>query len=241
MRRSNFVLGILILAAGCSTTTSSSPAAVTPTAARSVDTATPAAASGPAAFEDAGSGPLRAGTYSLAYASIAGRAEYPTLSVQFTVPSGWEKVGIEGILWGTGARLGFAVPTNVFADPCDPEQGELDPPVGPTIDELTTALFELPGWEPGPFEWDQYLGFMGNHVTLTAPADMSECADPARIMRAPGWPGFIEAGGEGGQLEFWILNVAGTRLVIYTSTDAEASERVRAELASIFDSIRITS
>ena len=240
MRRSTAVIGILILAAGCGTTTSPSPVTARPTAAASVSTATPAPASGPAAFEDAESGPLRAGTYSLAYASIAGRAVFPTLGVQFTIPTGWEKVGIEGILWGDEARIGFAVPTNVFADPCDPEQGELDPPVGPTIDELTTALSELPGWEPGPFEWDRYLGFMGNHVTLTAPADLSECADPVRVMRAPGWPGFIEAQGGEGQLDFWILNVAGTRLVIYTSTDEGASATTRAELASIFDSIRIT-
>lgn len=242
MRRPSCVLVILVLIAGCGNS-QQSPA---PSTTGVPESALPSASSASSGVSDApidmaslDSGPLRPGTYRFAYSSIAGTESFPTLAFTFRVGPGWEKVGLEGLLWGpNGAKLGFAVPDNVYADPCDADRGLLDPPPGPTIDELTRALFALPGWEAVDWEWDNYLGFIGSHFRLTAPADLSACEEPMRILRAPGWPGFVESFGD--TLELWLLNVRGTRVLIYTSTPADMSVEDSGVIRAVFDSIRIT-
>jgi hypothetical protein len=239
MKRSSAAFVVLVLVAGCGTTQRSSTATTAESAGVSESPASSAVAAAPTSFDAFEGGPLPAGTYQFAYSSIGGSESFPTLAFTFSLGSGWEKVGLEGLLWGdSGAKLGFAVPDNVFADPCDVEQGLLDPPPGPTIDEMTLALFEIPGWEAREWEWDRYLGFMGSHFQLTVPADLSACEEPIRLLRAPGWPGFVEVFGD--TLDLWLLNVRGTRVLIYTSTPADLSAEAAADLQAVFDSIQIT-
>lgn len=235
---SSAIAAFLVLVAGCGSTqqgASTSPSLVAASPAAS----SPAVAATSFDAVDPG-GRLAAGTYVLRYATIAGDRAFPTLSFEFTVPAGWQKVGLEGLLWSDdGTKLGFAVPDGVYADPCDVEQGLLDAPLGPTIDELTLALHDVRGWEAA-FEWDRYLGFMGSHLTLTPLAERSACEEPMRLMRVPGWPGFVEVFGVDSVLDLWILNVRGERVVIYTSTPEDISADARAELQAVFESIRIT-
>ena len=57
--------------------------------------------------------------------------------------------------------------------PCsDQETAELlDPPVGPSVDDLVTAISNLEGYEATPPEDITVSGFSGKEFTLTAPAD----------------------------------------------------------------------
>ena len=238
MRRPSAVLIILILATGCGSSLQSSAASVA--SARPSATSGPSSGAGaPVSWESVEGGRLPAGTYTFAYSSIAGSGSYPTLAFTFTLDSGWEKVGLEGLLWGdSGAKLGFAVPDNVFADPCDVGRGLVDPAPGPTIDEMTRALFEIPGWEASEWEWDSYMGFTGSHFRLAGPPNLDGCEEPVRLVRTPGWPGFVEYFGD--PLEVWLLNVRGTRVLIYASRPADMTASDAAELQAVFDSIQIT-
>ena len=174
------------------------------------------------------------------YANIAGPS-YPTLSFLFTVPGpGWQRVAIDGLLWNdNGTRLGFAVTDNVFADPCEPRSGVVQPAVGPTVAELTEAVQQVPGQSlAADVEWDEYFGYAGTHVTLVG-TDTSECAE-APLLRTPGFPGFVMAAGSQEQVDLWILSVQGTRVVVHAHRPVDASTDVDATLGAILQSIQIT-
>ena len=63
--------------------------------------------------------------------------------------------------------------TNVVADGCSRgDHTPIDPPVGPTVDDLATALSELPPFEVTAPPTDvTLLGYRGKHVELTVPSD----------------------------------------------------------------------
>jgi hypothetical protein len=242
MKTPSAALIIIMLIAGCGTepdaSTSRAPSA-TGTVAASAAGSLPAEQA--LSFDDVErGGPLPAGTYVMPYASIGGAERFPTLSFQFTVPSGWQRVGVDGLLWNdNGPGILFAVADNVFADPCDPDTQAVTPAVGPTVDELTRALAAVPGVSTGEVEWDQFFGFMGNHITLTGDPEAS-CAEESRLLRAAGFPGYVPGPGEGERADMWILSVEGTRVVIVSPLDEDASDGAIAEVQDILASIVIT-
>jgi hypothetical protein len=96
------------------------------------------------------------------------------LRVSFQVPEGWASwfgatKYVEGDADGfTG--LSITTVTNLVSDGCR-DHTALDPPVGPTVDDLATALSELAPFEVTARPTDvTLLGHQGKHLELTVPA-----------------------------------------------------------------------
>ena len=94
--------------------------------------------------------PLEPGTGTATFAGAD-----PEVNVTVSLPAGWEAPTATGSspsrtptadprhVVGIGVGVGFVDVDNVFADPCRARLA--DPPVGQTVDDLVTALADLPG------------------------------------------------------------------------------------------------
>jgi hypothetical protein len=157
--------------------------------------------------------------------------------VVLTVPAGWE--GGEFSISKAPARelpdgtnIGFRQPTFVYSDPCAPELGA--DPVGPTVDDLAAALVDLPN-VTGAAQADATIsGFSGKHVSFVVDTTGIDC-----VMGLYGQDAFVRAAENGQREDLWILDVAGTRLVIDAATFPETSAEDRAEMQGIVDSLLI--
>ena len=158
-------------------------------------------------------------------------------------PPGWHAgkaaSDIAILLWYTPPEItyGLALWTaeNVYADPCDTAAGELEPPIGPSVDELVAALANLPAFEVGP-PVDVTVGaFRGKEIELTAVGPEDECPD------AIPWLGAEETGGlEAGEtIPVQILDVDGVRVVVRSIEPDQRDAAGEAELDQILDSLRI--
>jgi hypothetical protein len=185
---------------------------------------------------------LAPGSYVLHYASIGGEQAFPTLAITFTVPAGWDRVQVDGVLWNdSGMRLGFAVVDNLYVDPCDPDRGLREPAIGPSVDDLARAIATVPGWDVvDEVREDEFFGFAGSRVELVGPADISSCTDDAsRLFHAVGTPGYVPAISDNEHHDILILNVQGTRLVIDAVATNDASAADLEELRAVMESIVI--
>jgi hypothetical protein len=141
--------------------------------------------------------------------------------------------------------------TNVVQDGCTGHVAA-DPPVGPTVDDMATALAALSPFvltkPPSDVTID---GFSGKHLELTVPeltlggsagdTKFTDCTDgelwsyigkPLSFANhSYSHPGQVE--------EDWLLDVDGTRLMIATLRSPGSSKGDIAELRSILDSIDI--
>lgn len=166
---------------------------------------------------------------------------------------GWES-------WGGAAKrndnghtlLTITTITNVVRDGCL-DHSPLDPPVGPTVAALATALSQLTPFEvTAPPSDVTMFGYQGQHLQLTVPnlpftgtgedRLFSECQEDSLHSYFFPTPGdsFYGYNGEPGRTEdFWILDVDGTRLVIIKNTSPETPPQDQAELDAMFKSIRI--
>jgi hypothetical protein len=157
------------------------------------------------------------------------------LRVIVTVPAGWEG-GSFFVGTGTelpdGASLGFRQPTHVFGDPCAPESSTKT--VGPAVADLVTALADLPYVTPSPPADVTISGYSGTHLRFVVDTTGIDC-----VMGLYGQDSFIRAADNGQRQDLWILDVAGTRLVIDAATYPDTSADVRAELQAMVDTLLI--
>ena len=185
--------------------------------------------------------PVAAGSYVLAADNPNGVAP---LRIAFDVPSdGWDS-------WGPGVSkdggglvgIGFLAVANLYKDPCHRNRGRLDPAVGRSVADLAAALASQPGIRSTTPTKVSLGGYSGSYVELTVDPSVAfaDCDDD---FFSAGW---ITTGGDSvpvldpGQVSgFWILDVAGTRLVVTTFRQPAASENDRVELQWLLDSIRI--
>jgi hypothetical protein len=176
-------------------------------------------------------GPLDAGTYSLG-------TSFP-VGLTFEVPEGWRScsesevdqcVHLPGPTYGVG--VAFLIIDNVVADPCGPINQLLDPPVGPSVDDLVTAISNLEGFEATAATDVTLDGFQGKQFTVTAPetegcgatwvaGDRTNGVGPAEIS------------------ELRVLDVDGVRVVISGAHFAGASEEELSALDAVIASIQI--
>ena len=152
-----------------------------------------------------------------------------------------------------GGHVGFSIATveNLVRQGCH-NHAPADPPVGPSVDDLGTALANLAPFKVvSPPEDVTIYGFSGKHLELTVP-DMpvdddgfKGCVDGnlASWMSPNGGPpgdnAFYGYSGPGDTDEYWILDVDGTRLMISAGGSADSPSHALAELQDILDSIRI--
>lgn len=160
--------------------------------------------------------------------------------ITFTVPSGWYKGVVDHAVWydATNASVGFGKVNNLYVDPCAISLGLQDPAVGPTVDDLATALSNLPGVE-APAPTDVTVGgFAGKQLDLTGSAAWQSCDGPNNepLLTPSGIEG---TPGTDGQFRVWILDVGGNRLVIVGNDWPDSSWADGSPNQALLDSIQI--
>lgn len=148
--------------------------------------------------------------------------------------------------------VSIATVTNVVRHGCR-DHSPADPPVGPTVDDLATALADLaPFRVTSPPTDITMAGYRGKNLELTVPdlpvegpgegdprftdcegGNLASWVAPLNDGPFTGhtFPGYTE--------ELWILDVEGSRLVIVAHSTPKAPAEDVAELRAILDSIRI--
>lgn len=163
------------------------------------------------------------------------------VSITFEVPAGWESCTVGPMDQGAckpsagrepGSGVGFLIVENVVADPCGPVNELLDPPVGPSVDDLVAAISSLEGFEATAPTDINVDGFDGKEFTLTAPATEGCGATWAMEGRTNGvGPGEINL--------LQILDVDGVRVVISGAYQPPTSEEQLAAVQQVIESVHI--
>jgi len=191
----------------------------------------------PASFGSHAFGALEPGTYVL--------DTVQPFRITFSVPAGWEKLIAPSTIWaapGSDARLGFMSVDNVFVDPCQPDLGLMDPPVGPTVDDLVTALGGVAGLEAATPADISVGGFAGKRVDLSVIGTVDPCpAVETAFLRGNAGTLDVPAPGLDDDYRLLIIDVDGQRLAMPQVARTAATAANRAELQAIVDSIEIES
>lgn len=187
-------------------------------------------------------GPLAAGTY------VAD--PFPSLGwrVLFTVPDDWHGAppGAVTPAVGPGGPDGAAVaiqrPMNLYVDPClSHAQGSSAISTGTTVDDLVAALTEVTSGATPPYTMTAptaaaISGFEGKRLDLFLPSDVdfATCAEGTFWV----WDVGPYAQGPGNRWHLWILDVDGTRFVVFAQDFETTSADDRADLEAIVNSLR---
>jgi hypothetical protein len=175
------------------------------------------------------------------------------LRVVYGIPAeGWQSwIGAAKFAGDGHVGLSITTVSNLVTHGCR-DHSWADPPVGPSVDDLATALADLrPFRVPSPPEDVTIYGYRGKHLELTVP-DLPVSDDGnfigcvggkleswvAAIDTEPG-DAFYGYTGPDYTEEFWILDVDGTRLMIAAERSAGSPSEDVEELRAILDSIRI--
>ena len=193
--------------------------------------------------------PLEPGTY-----FIDPDADPSTLlRVVYEVPvEGWSQ-WIGAAKFADDGHVGVSITTvtNLVRHGCR-DHSPADPPVGPSVDDLATALAHLtPFRVTSPPKDVTIYGYRGKHLELTVPdLSVEGRGDDRRFTgcvggNLEGWIGepwfgaFYGYTGPGYTEEFWILDVEGTRLVIVAERSPGSPRKDLAEMRAILESIHI--
>ena len=184
---------------------------------------------------------IPAGRYYVDVASAAGLPPSSTIRVIFTLPSGWERVRVQGYLWGQTKWIGMGVVDRLYVDPCHPHRGTRDLPADSTPDDVAASLLSLPEWKVTSTTPAALGGYHGVRVDITAPVDASDCVNQEpRLLRIFGLYNYIPASREREPMQVWILDVEGLLVVIAGGHDpVDATDADQAELRRVIDSIDI--
>jgi hypothetical protein len=210
----------------------------TPTATSTpAPTTTPVPSGGPLALPQGSSpGALAAGTY---------RAGPPfSVDVGFTVPAGWQgNVGgpyfaaVERAQRGTGG-IYLSVLGNVYADACRTERGLASPSVGPSVDDLVTALTSLNGVTATTPVETTFAGHPATSFTLTPSGSPGTCTGGVLgLWQLP--LGGVVSLSPGQQDRLWVLTVGATRLVVEVDGYTTQTPAMTAEVKAVLDSMTI--
>jgi hypothetical protein len=164
--------------------------------------------------------------------------------VTFDVPPGWSScpasTSERGVCPDGLSGLSFMIVENVVADPCDRSRALVDPPVGPSVDDLATALSNLPGFEATDPIDIMVDGFSGKEFQLTAPTEPG-CALDAGGLGTWSTAARINGVGPGEVNLIQILQVDGERLVIAAAHHpGQTPESTVGEMRQMMDSIRLS-
>jgi hypothetical protein len=192
----------------------------------------------PAVLSD---GPLEAGTY----ATMPFPSPDDAIQFTFTVPDGWaaESPGAvfpaigDGTSGPAGAAMVFVRVVGLYADPCQGNTGQPDIQVGPTVDDLVTALADHGAYESTAATDVVVDGYAGKQLELLIPSDIdfATCDDGQFWV----WDAAPYAQGPGNRWQVTILDVDGTRVVILAEDFAATPASTQTELQAIVDSIQI--
>jgi hypothetical protein len=168
-----------------------------------------------------------------------------TLAVELTVPVGWQSAFESTILMpvppgstegpaGAGFEIGWTnLSAGLHSDPCLPTAHRTpDIAVGPTVDDFVDAVVAHPALDATQPRDVELGGYQGQALMITAPDDISGCAD-----WRPWEPGFA-AQGPDNLWRIWVIDVEGLRMILVTEEFPGTSEAHTMALRSIVESIR---
>jgi len=137
--------------------------------------------------------------------------------------------------------LGSSSVANIYSDRCEWIGALLDPPPGPTVDDLANAFAEIWGSDATTPTDVMVDGFAGKQVVLTVPTDVNfaDCVSGHFMSWRDSGGGDRWYQGPGQIEQLWILDVEGERLLIGATYFPEATPQDRVELQQIIDSIQI--
>jgi hypothetical protein len=125
---------------------------------------------------------------------------------------------------------------NLYSDPCDQASGLMDPPLGPTVDDLASALANQPSTDASEPIDVTIDGYSGKYLEYTMTGITEEC--PGGLVRWPSSQGPRQAlDGEHDQV--WILDVERVRLVIDAFSFRGTPAAAMTELRQIVESMQI--
>ena len=167
----------------------------------------PAGPSPSARALSAGGNPLEPGRYALVWFPVG---------VTFEVPAGWSECTLDTLEQSVcnqpsetyaPTAVGFSIVVNVVKDPCGRRDDLLDPPPGPSVDDLVAAISGLAGFDATAPVGITVDGFRGKELTVTAPPDPACGFTWATPRRTNGvGPGEVNV--------MRIVDVDGTRVVV---------------------------
>lgn len=251
-----FAVALVLALGACGTANEDGVPTRSAPAASKVPTSTPSDPTPSPAIRDIMSfeplAPIDAGTY---FIDPDLDATTP-LRVMYEVPAGWWQ-WIGAAKFAGEGHVGVSITTvaNLVRQGCT-DHGWADPKVGPSVDDLATALTELaPFRVTSPPEDVTAYGYSGKHLAWTVPDMPTEReGDETRFTgceegKLKSWVGAVDEAeygdafygysGPGYREEFWILDVDGTRLMIAAEQSAGSPSADVAEQQAILDSIRI--
>lgn len=160
------------------------------------------------------------------------------LGLNVQLAPGWTSFGY-GANRGTshppaGVAFVISVVDNTFEDPCSHRQRS--PKVGPTVEDLATALGEIPYTTATDPIQTTIAGREATYIELAIPASLP-CAPSAFYLwqDSPNEYWWVQGLNETAQV--WILEVGGERVTLLAHSYPGSSEEGKAELHEILDSI----
>jgi len=119
---------------------------------------------------------------------------------------------LNGNSWG----LSIFEIENVYTDPCHPEAGLLDPPIGSTVDDLVAKFREHAAFEVSNEDEVIIGGYTGQQLELSVTDDAAGCDDASWGVppSGRGEPGWQMVPTTDRPVRIWVGDVDGTRLVI---------------------------
>lgn len=193
-------------------------------------------------------GPLESGRYVI-------DTGFP-VRISFAVPDGWSKAS-QGTDYAvvtsnpdgvaerppSGVTLGFYTVDNLFAETCGADGAMLDPPVGPTVEDLVAGLNliaadrESTGYHTSAARPASIDGHNGQRIDLSMLLLLCPFGE-AHLWQTPSGAVRTPAGDE--ELNtLWILDVFDERLVVDATSYPSTSQEDRDALMAVVDSIRI--
>ena len=167
---------------------------------------------------------------------VMSEASEGDLKIQVTIPTNWtdHRWGVAQAD-GEGPYVGLSpwAVEYLYKDACRTQDGPMDPPVGPTVDDLVAAFVAQPTLETTTPTAVTLAGYSGTYLEVTVPAS---CTTEVKTMVAFGGAPRLQSAGEVTRL--WILDVDGRRAVIDATRQPGVSARQLAELEAVIESVK---
>ena len=169
----------------------------------------------------------------------------PTFDVTVAVPSGWSAsdgwvvIGPRDNDAPDGMAIRFYTVENLAANPLLHADGVIDPPLGPTVDDLVQAVVAHPAWETSTPTDITIDGHPGQLVQLTIPMDAQLGAAPndRYYLSLDPLSGGIWGWEPGQTFDWYIVDVDGSRFVIDAFHYPGTSEEDLAAQREVVESI----
>jgi hypothetical protein len=161
-----------------------------------------------------------------------------SVPVTYTVPFGWYSNGWSVLKGALQNGVIFVNVGNIYTDSCPSVL--VDPPVGPTVDDLVSAWASLPGFDATAASDITVDGFHGKQIEFTVPDyGVADCRDEMYLVQekdidGPTYPALTNQ-----HLKVWIIDFDGTRLVALALSFPSTSPQDLAAIDEILASIQI--